>query len=185
MKKTGVLLLLMAAMLVAVPAYKEAWAAQRGQANQEFRQGGPGPYHHPEGPRGYYGKPGWNHPEVSPEKRAAYEKIMTDHRAKLQPIQNDIWAKRMELDYLSQNGQSDAKSVTKMIAELKALREKAQALNSTTAAKLAKDLEISNDHAYSLLGRGAGGCGGGYGPGPRGMHHNGGFHRGGFQQRGV
>lgn len=186
MKKTGALLLLMAAMLVAVPAYKDAWAAQGGQGGQ----GGYGyGYHHPEGPRGYYqGGPGWNHPDVTPEKRAAYEKIMTEYRAKIQPIQNDICAKQMELDYLSQNGQSDAKSVTSMVAELKALREKAQALNNTTAGRLAKDLDISSDHAYSLLGRGGngwGGCGAGYGPGSRGMRHGGGFHRGAMQQRGV
>lgn len=174
-KKT--LLILMAALIMAAPAIDSAWAAPRGG------------YHHP----GYANNAGygWQHPAVSPEQQAAYEKIMTDYYTKSQPMRNDIWAKQAELEYLSRSGNADPKAISKMVGEMKVLREKCQALHDSTAANMAKSLSISNDHAYSLLRAGCGmggGCAmnGGMGKGSRGgarggYHHGGyGYHNGGY-----
>lgn len=166
MKKTGALLLLMAAMLVAVPAYNTAFAAQRatGPDGQQQQQMMRGP-HHGYGPGYNYG-PGWQHPAIAPEKQAAYEKIMTEYHGKIQPLHNEMWSKNTELHYLSMNGKAESKEISKMVADMNSIRGKCQALNDTTATKLSKDLGISSEHAYSLLGRG--GCGMGQG---RGMGH--------------
>lgn len=188
MKKAGALFFLLAAMLVAIPAYNTAIAAERGMPADR------------EAPRGEMRPgPGWQHPEISPEKQAAFDKIATDFEAKMRPLRNDMWAKRTELDYLARTSNADAKAISKLVGELKNLREKAQALQAEYAAKLSKDLGITNNHACSLLGwggRGHGGyghgayghrgygydcgCGGydGDGPGPRGMHNYEGGHRG-------
>lgn len=175
MKKTGALLLLMAAMLVAIPAYNNAFAAQRGPAPA---QQGYGPHHMG------YGGPGWQHPAVTPEQQAAYDKIVTEYRDKVRPMHNDLWAKQTELEYLSRSNNADPKIIGKMVADIKALREKCQAQRDTSAGKLAKDLSISNEHAHALLG--GDGCGmmGGHrgdGYGHRGGHRGGGWggHRGG------
>lgn len=182
MKKFGALLLLMAAMLVAAPAFDSVQAAQRGPQN---------------GPAA-----GWNHPDISPEKQAAYEKIINEYRSKVRPLHNDMWAKNAELRYVSRDDGNE-KAVSKLIGDIKDLREKIQVLNDNTAAQLSKDLGISTDHAYSLLAQGSMnrgmGCGMrgrmGYGPhhdgyndGPRGGYHGGpngggegghrGYHRG-------
>lgn len=169
MKKAGVLFLLMAAMLVAVPAYNTAIAAPRGHgyAQQRGPEGGP-----------------WHHPEISAEQRAAYQKAAADYRAKAQPIYNDIWAKQTELEYLSRNDNTDPKVISKMVSEIKMLREQAQKLHESSAAKLAKDLNISSDHAFSLLGYGHRGAGMGMGmgcDGPRGGGMYGGPHHRGVR----
>lgn len=190
MKKAGALLVLMAAMLVAVPAYNTALAAAPGQGQAQNDQRGPGygpgpgyGYHHP----GY--GPGWQHPAIAPEKQAAFEKIITEHRAKMQPLRNDMWAKQSELEYLSRADNAEAKDISKMVGELKTMREKAQAMRNDTAGKLSKELGISAEHAQALIGRG-GPCGAGnwgtgpcgYADGPRGPHH-GGKHGGRYMQR--
>lgn len=149
MKKNGVLVLLIAAMLVAIPVYGTALAAQRG----------PGP----NAPQ----ERGWQHPVIAPEKQAAFEKITADYRAKVQPLRNDLWAKHTELEYLSRGNNVDPKDISRLVADMKSIREKMQTLHENTAAKLAKDLNIASEHAFALLGRG--GCG----MGPCGMGRSG------------
>lgn len=176
MKKNVALLLLMAAMLVAVPAYNTAWAAQRGPANSQQDDRGPGygPHH-----RG-----GYNMPEMTQEQVSAYEKIMTDHHNKTQNLRNDLWAKQTELDYLSRNQNADPKTISKLVGEVKDLRVKLQNEYNATAGKISKDLGINTGHAHGIMR----GYGGGYGMGPYGMgggmgcsgyDHGGGFHNGG------
>lgn len=178
MKKAGALLLLMAAMLVAVPAYNTALAAQRVPAQGQGY--GPGP----DGP-GYGPGPGWQHPAVNPEQQAAYDKIMVPYREQVQPLFNDMWAKQAELNYLSSNEKADAKTIQKLVGDMKELRGKIQALHNSTAGKLVKDLGISHDHAHALLYDGHHGMGYDCGYAPRGHwgghwggHRGGGWHRG-------
>lgn len=169
MKKTGALLLLMAAVLVAAPVYNTAWAAQRGPAPG---QQGRGPMND-----------GWRHPDVSPEQQAAFDKIIGEYNEKMRPLQNDLWAKQTELEYLSRSDRADPKDINRMINDIRNLREKCQAVADNTANKLAREFSISTGHAYALLGDcGMGGCAG-MGYGHRGMMGNG--HRGmGYGPRG-
>lgn len=160
MKKNSVLLLLVAAMLMVIPVYKVAVAASQGRG--QGMMDGRGPY--------------WQHPEVTQEQQAAIEKALTEYRSKMQPLQNDLGAKQTELNYMARGNDTDQATVSKMIADIKSLREKCQTLHENTATSLAKSANISPEHAHALLGM-RGGMGGGMGMtgGGMGRHHMGSY----------
>ena len=167
MKKNGIVFALILGMLLAVPALSHAGGG-------------------PDGRRG----PAYQQPELSAEQQAALEKIVTEYREKAQPLRNDYWAKKTELHYLGNHPNTDAKTISKLVSDMRGITEKLQALQKTTADKIKKDVGISSKYSGRMFSNNwRGGCGargfGGHTPGggPRGGHgpkkHSSGPHMGG------
>lgn len=146
-KKIGIFTVLAASMLLALPAISQAWQGHGGGHGMVP----------PCGNGQAYAVQGWQHPQIAPEQQEAFEKIMAAHHEKSWSLRSDLSAKRMELEYLSQNPKTEPKTISSLIGDVKNLKSKLHDLNKTTAASLQKELGISNEHAYALTM--GGGCG--------------------------
>ncbi|MDL2285327.1 hypothetical protein LJB93_01125 [Desulfovibrio sp. OttesenSCG-928-F07] len=169
MKKSfGTFAVLAAVLMLALPVVSQASPAFR--ANGPHHMGGYGPgYGQGMGPgMGQAAMPGWQHPAIAPEKQAAYEKIINSHIEKVAPMQEQLAAKYMELEYLSRNQKTEPKAISALVNEVQNLKGKLNDQCKTSAATLQKELGIESNHAYALLqgahhGRGNFGYGMGHG----------------------
>lgn len=108
----------------------------------------------PGGPRGdydgyhggYHGGDwgrGYDRPGIPPEKMEAFKNIMKDFRDKTQPIREQLWTKRTELNALSRNPNTQPATITKLAEDMSGLRaqlyKERQALND----KLEKEVGIN------------------------------------------
>ncbi|SBW04689.1 conserved exported hypothetical protein [uncultured delta proteobacterium] len=137
----------------------------------QARPGGHGPG--PDGPGGWC-------QTLPQEQRDAVWKLMQEHRAKMQPIRDQLWIKSRTLDALSGNSKVEPKDIEKMVNEMAALRTQLREEHKAFADRVKKETGVD------LPGAGCGmGMGGGYGrhgggDGPRGGH--GGGHYGGMNR---
>jgi Spy/CpxP family protein refolding chaperone len=107
-------------------------------------------------PDGTWGWGGGNSLNESQQK--TFEKIMTEHRNKVDPVHLDIRSKHMELNYLSQNAKTEPKTISALVQDIKTLEIKLTELRKETSTALQKELGMSPDQSYALMG-GAGGRG--------------------------
>lgn len=60
--------------------------------------------------------------EISAEDRAALDKLFDDHRTKTAPLRDQLWAKRMEYEALSDNPNVKPDEIKALVAEMSKLR---------------------------------------------------------------
>jgi len=114
-----------------------------------------------------------NNYNLSPEKAANVERIYERNQTKLQPLQDDLYAKRLELNALAQNPNTKPETIKNLAQEITELRKDIRAQSEIMSSSL--DKETGMRSGYHRNGRGMGGGsghnrGGGYG-------HNGNGHR--------
>ena len=152
--------------LVAVLVIAAPFAAQARHGGYGY---GPGP----DGPGGW-------HQAIPQEQRDAVYGMMREHRAKVQPLRDELWTKRTMLDALSGNPNADVKEIKSLVEEVGALRGKLRAEHDAFSARVKKDTGI--DVPGSWCGkygdgygrhRGYGGHGGYGGHAGYGRHHGG------------
>jgi zinc resistance-associated protein len=101
--------------------------------------------------------------QLSPEEQEKARSIIAEHREKTQPLRDEMWAKRTELDALAGNTNADPEDIATLVTEMKELRIKLrterQALKATLEAEGLEEL------AQHMKKRGRGGRHGGHGRG--------------------
>lgn len=119
---------------------------------------------------------------LTPEKRAAVQKIFESHQDKLYELREQIWAKHAELQALSTSGKAEKADIQALIGDITKLR------SAMHKERLAMRGEIEKETGVKAFGpggshRGLGGCG--YGPccddggcAPGAGYHGKGFGRG-------
>ena len=106
--------------------------------------------------------------QLNPEQQAAFDKIWEGHREKMEGLRNDVWAKHLELDALTNSGTASKGDIQTLVKDIVKLREKMDAERDSFRAELDKaGIEVGSGY-----GRGNGPCGGrgmgGQGSGPCG-----------------
>ena len=97
---------------------------------------------------------------LTPEKRAAIQKIIEAHQDKLYDLREKIWAKQTELQALSNSGKAEKSDIQGLVAEISKLRA------SMHQERLAIRSEIEKQTGIKAFGPGGYHHGGmGYGDG--------------------
>jgi len=109
------------------------------------------------GLRGIYG-------QLTPEKKAAVDKIFEGYRGKFTAVRNEIETKHAVLEAMINGGQADEKKIGKIVSEMSGLRDQMFDLRSNLRADLSKELGI--ELPETGFGRGCPGFGSGAGFGP-------------------
>lgn len=130
---------------------------------------------------GYGPGPGYWQQSVPEEKRDALYAMMREHQAKVQPLRDELWAKRSLLDALSGNPNADVKEIKALVNEMGAVRAKLRAEQGAFEAQVKKDLGVNAPFdCYGAGGMGYGRHRGFGGPGDHGGYGGyGGYHGGG------
>ncbi len=111
------------------------------------------------------GGPGYKqHEALAPEKRQKFDEIMKQHFDRVQPLREQMWAKRTELNALSKNPNTTPETISKLVQDMSGLRGQMIKERESLRSSLEKEVGISGFGP----GRGFGGHGdcGGYGDGP-------------------
>ena len=98
--------------------------------------------------------------QLTPEKKAAVDKIFESYRGKFSEVRDAMRTKHAVLQAMVNGGQADEKKIGKVVSDMSALRDKMFDLRKSLRDDLSKELGI--DLAQS--GFGGPGCGG-FGPG--------------------
>lgn len=97
--------------------------------------------------------------QMTPEDQAAWAELWKEHRGKIEPLRDQIWAKQLEYDFLAANPNTKPADVKTVINEMLSLKEQMRAeRNSLIEASRAKGLDL---HKF---GPGSMKDWGGYGP---------------------
>ncbi len=118
------------------------------------------------------GGPGYKqHEALAPEKREKFDEIMKRHFDRVQPLREQMWAKRTELEALSKNPNTKPETISKLVQDMSGLRGQMIQERESLRSSLEKEVGISGFGP----GRGFDGHGdcGGYGDGPRSNGHRG------------
>lgn len=161
---------LMAGLLLAGPVVAAKAAADTTPAS-------PSVMDESRGPRG-------NSPfmDLTPEKRSAFIALVREHREKIFPIREQLWAKETTLHALQNNPKTDPQQITTLVNEMSALRAKLHTERLALDARVKKEIGIDFPSMGFHGGRGEGyGCG----DGGRGPRHGGWGHRGGMGMGGM
>lgn len=110
---------------------------------------------------------------LTPEKQQAVSALFEAHRAKTQPIREQLWIKNTTLDALSANPKVEPKEITAMVEEIAKLRSQLNTERKNLAERIEKETGMKAPYA---TGSGFGGYGH---HGGRGGYHKGGYGRGG------
>ena len=105
----------------------------------------------PEGSWGWGGGKSLNE-----DQQKTFEKIMTEHRSKVETVRLDIRSKHMELKYLSQNAKTEPKTISALVQDIKTLEIKLAELRKEAATALQKELGMSPGRSYALMGNAGG-----------------------------
>lgn len=101
--------------------------------------------------------------QLTPEKKAAYVKIMEAFRAKVDPLRESMWQKKMELKALSPNPNTQPAEIKALVKEIGNLhvqmRTERQALNE----RLEKEIGLKVGRSMGHNGMKRGGMMRGYG----------------------
>lgn len=124
------------------------------------------------GPRGGRGAAADAYNNLTPEKRAAVQKIIESHQDKLYDLREKIWAKQAELQALSTSGKAEKSDIQNLVGEISKLRgamhqERLALKNEIEKQTGIKAFGPGGFHHGFMMGYGDGsGCpGGGYGRG--------------------
>lgn len=117
----------------------------------QARPGGPG------GPRGGYAEgcgPGMRggdwYQALTPEKQQAVSALFEAHRAKVEPIREQLWLKRTTLDALSSNPKVEPQELTALIGEIAKLRQQLFAERKAFAERMEKETGVKMP--YTMAG---------------------------------
>lgn len=107
---------------------------------------------------------GQNAGNVTPENRAAIQKIIEAHQDKLYELREKIWAKHAELQALSASGKAEKADIQNLVGEISKLRAAMHQERLTIRAEIEKQTGLKGfgPGGYHRGGMG-GGMGGGYG----------------------
>jgi zinc resistance-associated protein len=75
------------------------------------------------GPRGGRGAAADAYYNLTPEKRAAVQKIIEAHQDKLYELREKIWAKQAELQALSNSGKAEKSDIQGLVGDISKLRD--------------------------------------------------------------
>jgi len=80
---------------------------------------------------------------MSAEQQAAWAELWKDHRDKIEPLRDQIWAKQLEYDFLVTNPNTKPGEMKAVIEEMQSLKSKLRAeKNKLAEAARAKDLDV-------------------------------------------
>ena len=111
--------------------------------------GGPGWRHHPEfrGQRHWGGGYGphfrgacWGYEQLTPERQAAFDKIMNESRPQMDELRMQFRIKRMELDALSRNANATSGDIRKTADELNQLGAAISQQSQAVHARIEKEV---------------------------------------------
>ena len=123
------------------------------------------------GPRGGKGGGGGAYNGLTPEKRAAVQKILDAHQEKLYDLREKIWAKQAELQALSNSGKAEKSDIQGLVADISKLRADMHKERLALKSEIEKETGIKafgpGGFHHGMMGYGDGtGCpGGGQGSG--------------------
>ncbi|MES9996588.1 periplasmic heavy metal sensor [Desulfovibrio aminophilus] len=121
----------------------------------------------------YGGGPGYGmmdeYTQLTPEKRAAVDKLFAEHRKAVQPLRDELFVKQAELDAVERQQSPDLNAVRTLAKDITTLRGKLFDQGEAFRAKVEKEtgIEMGPGRGYGMgYGRGSGmGYGHGYGHG--------------------
>jgi len=144
------------ALVMAVASFAVAGPGGRGGMGMGYERGGCGAYADGPGLRGLYD-------QLTPEKKAAVDKIFESYRTKFSEVRDAMRTKHAVLEAMVNGGQADEKKIGKIVADMGSLRDQMFELRKNMRADLSKELGID----LAQVGPGCGGPGfGGNGFGP-------------------
>ncbi|MDD3310751.1 Spy/CpxP family protein refolding chaperone [Pseudodesulfovibrio sp.] len=100
--------------------------------------------------------------QLTPEKKAAVDKIFESYRGKFDAVRNELETKHAVLEAMVNGGQADEKKIGKVVSDMSGLRDKMVDLRKDLRADLSKELGI--ELPETGFGRGCPGFGSGNGP---------------------
>lgn len=81
--------------------------------------------------------------QMSPEDQAAWAELWKEHREKIEPLRDQIWAKQMEYDFLVANPNTKPTDIKAVIDEMLRLKDQMRTeRNRLTEASRAKGLNL-------------------------------------------
>lgn len=89
--------------------------------------------------------------ELSQTQRTTLENILVVWLDKARPLRSELYAKRLELEYLGMNAQTEPKQISALVQDIKSLREQLLALRFSTTASIQKELALDRRQAGYLL----------------------------------
>lgn len=111
---------------------------------------------------------------LTPEKRAAVDKLIQEHTAAMEPLRQQLDAKRLELNALSGNPNAKPEYISKLAGEVAQLSTQIRNSGSEFRARMAEEMGFENVPRGM---RGYGHMGGGHmwgtGYGHMGVYHHG------------
>lgn len=115
-----------------------------------------------------------NYQGLTQEKRDALDKLMQERRAAVEPLAQQLEAKRLELNALSRNPNAKSEDISKLAQDVAQLQTQVRAANRDFQDKVQKELGVQMGPRGGMMG-GYGpmhnGMMGGYGHGMGGNHH--------------
>ena len=115
-----------------------------------------------------------NYQGLTQEKRDALDKLMQERRAAVEPLAQQLEAKRLELNALSRNPNAKSEDISKLAQDVAQLQTQVHAANRDFQDKVQKELGVQMGPRGGMMG-GYGpmhnGMMGGYGHGMGGNHH--------------
>lgn len=115
-------------------------------------------------PRGGRGPVQQEQSAITPEKRAAIQKIIEAHQDKLYELREKIWAKHAELQALSNSGKAEKSDIQALIGDISKLRDAMHQERLSIRSDIEKQTGLKGYGGYHRGGMGGGmGYGGGYG----------------------
>ncbi|MDP2847474.1 MAG: periplasmic heavy metal sensor [Humidesulfovibrio sp.] len=101
---------------------------------------------------------------ITPEQRAAIQKIIEAHQDKLYELREKIWAKHAELQALTNSGKAEKNDIQALIADISKLRSAMNQERLSIRTDIEKQTGLKGYGGYHRGGMGyGGGHGGGYG----------------------
>lgn len=107
--------------------------------------------------------------QLTPEKRAAFEAIMEEHRKDTRPLRDAMWQKRTELQALSANPNTKPETLSGLVAEMAKIRATLQDKGDALRTRIEKEIGIDCPMGGFGFGDGPRGMGAGFPDGSRGM----------------
>ena len=113
---------------------------------------------------------------LTPEKRAAVDKLIREHAAATNPLREQLQAKRLELDALSRNPNAQPESISRLAGEVAKLSSQLRSSRAEFRDKMAAET------GFETMPGAMGGRGGMMGRGHMDGHMGGGYHHMGWNR---
>ena len=113
---------------------------------------------------------------LTPEKRAAGDKLIREHAAATNPLREQLQARRLELDALSRNPNAQPESISRLAGEVAKLSSQLRSSRAEFRDKMAAET------GFETMPGAMGGRGGMMGRGHMDGHMGGGYHHMGWNR---